>query len=322
MIHTNEIVLIHNNYDWYLPFVLFNAEYFNNDTTLSLICNNVNQINNINIIDINQYNNSYIDNFKNIYFHLSPNSYDYELFCFLRWFYLYEHMKRKNLNYVLYMDSDYLLFDNFNDYIKENPINYAAFSIPKQDFSEYYWTASGHISIWSQKGLQDFCDFIIKAYTEDKYIKLLKEKYYNTKNGGICDMTIFYLFWLEKENMIQNLLNNYNNKIHDHNINSPDNLYKNEFITRFDRKLIHFIKNKPYFILKNNKYIQARGIHCQGTGKIYIPLLYKGPIFDLFYKYVFKSILIILKNDTIFMLKKLFRPLKKYIDNLFNKKIN
>jgi len=311
----NEIVLIHNNYSWYLQFTINNAKFYNNNITL--LGNNLNNLQKLKvdkIIDLSKYSDSEkIILFKKLYFHLSPNSYDYELFCFLRWFYLFEYVKEYNLDYVLYIDSDYLLFDNLNNILNLTKINYAAFSIPKQSYSTYYWTASGHVSIWTKESLEDFCNFIIRAYSEISYIDKLKEKFNNSCSGGICDMTVFYLFYLEKESLITNLVNISNSYTHDHNINSSDNYLPKQFCTLFDIKFVFFYKGIPYFLDNRKNKIQAGGIHCQGTSKILIPLLYKGGKNLLFYKYYLYGLIHFIKYISIYVIKKILRPIKRIL---------
>ena len=55
------------------------------------------------------------NDFAQVYTHLNSTSVEYELFCYQRWFCVYEYMKAHNLEDVFSLDSDVLVYDNLND---------------------------------------------------------------------------------------------------------------------------------------------------------------------------------------------------------------
>jgi hypothetical protein len=54
------------------------------------------------------------EDFKQIYRHFSPNGEPYELFCFLRWFYLRDFLREAGLERIVHVDSDVLLYVDVN----------------------------------------------------------------------------------------------------------------------------------------------------------------------------------------------------------------
>src|SRR4051812_33485586 len=57
---------------------------------------------------------NYKSSFKNIYKHYSTNGFDFEFVCFDRWFHLLELMKQNDLKWICYMDSDFMIYQNFS----------------------------------------------------------------------------------------------------------------------------------------------------------------------------------------------------------------
>ena len=149
---------------------------------------------------------------------MSTNSSEFEQFCWLRWFYLLNLMKRTNIQSVFYFDSDVLIYSSISDMIKcYSDLKFkCGFCIPKQDFDSLRWAASGHASFWTIDMLEAFCDFILKSFQKSHYMKMYEKKWAwhrsSATQGGICDMTTLFLFWKEKSNEIVNFLKSHNGK--------------------------------------------------------------------------------------------------------------
>ena len=95
--------------------------------------------------------------FAKIYQHKSTNPYEYELFCYQRWFVLKEFMETNDLNRVFYCDSDVMLYCNVEEEFK----NYSP-----ENFLIGYWGAagSGHSSYFSLTQIQNFCNYMTFFY--------------------------------------------------------------------------------------------------------------------------------------------------------------
>lgn len=165
------IIFIHTSNSWYLPYVLYQAEYFNKQRDIILLNDGTISISKPHNFNFTSYNDHpEIVQFKNLYFHKSPNSYKYELLCFLRWFYLREFMREKQLNKAMYLDSDVLLYKDIS-YLLD--LNYTCcFCIPEQEYNSYQWVASGHTSLWALEGIENFCNFLLHAYIVIKNTKI------------------------------------------------------------------------------------------------------------------------------------------------------
>ncbi len=74
---------------------------------------------------------------KAVYRRLSTNPFDYEYFCFKRWFVLLEFMNSAQLDWVCTLDSDFLLYDEVSSFVtlqlKQKDL-IAGFCVPDQQF--------------------------------------------------------------------------------------------------------------------------------------------------------------------------------------------
>ncbi len=104
-----------------------------------------------------------------------------------------------------------MFYDNVSDYLtthfKKQEYT-AGYCIPEQDFDSFYWSGSGHVSFISKDFLEDFCAFVIHTYKDDFFLLQQKIDYHikNNINGGICDMTLLYLYYIENKDDLFNLL--------------------------------------------------------------------------------------------------------------------
>lgn len=200
--------------------------------------------------------------FKKLYQHRSTNPEWFEMFCFQRWFVLYEFMEQHSLTKVFVADSDVLLYCDVSDYDYD-----VAYSIPK-DQQNYRWSASAHVSYWTINGLRKFCEYILWLF-EDDY--LLNEKWQYHKEtgapGGIADMTALYLF--STEHPVKTLTGVYEGMTFDHQMNRPDNLYRDEYEMGGDIKRIDWRLGKtPYgYNKKLDCWVKFNALHFQGNAK-------------------------------------------------------
>tara|TARA_B100001769_G_C21949061_1_gene511023 strand:- start:344 stop:736 length:393 start_codon:yes stop_codon:yes gene_type:complete len=115
------IIIIHkNNADFIHKLIKVNSSYNNiNIHFLGDYGNkHIDKLNkNIKFDYIDKYHSNEIDIFKKNYIHDNVNNYKYELFCFTRFFYLYNYCNKNNIENFLYLDSDILLLDNISKYI-------------------------------------------------------------------------------------------------------------------------------------------------------------------------------------------------------------
>lgn len=282
----SDLVFIHNRYQWYLPFVLNQAKSVNPDANIALLgdCWHPNLIGTAAIEKLGS--SQQIEQFTDKYKHMSTNSYEFELFCWLRWFHLWDYMRRNSIRSVVHLDSDVLLFSSLaeikSDY--DRAIDDCGYAIPEQSFESMEWTAAAHISYWTIERLAEFCEFAIESFCSDRYLQLYQKKWnwhqQHNLNGGICDMTTLYLFWLERESSIFNLCKQHHQHVFDNNMNFSANYKNNEFETDKGIKKIEFIDNKPLLTaIADGSRVRVHGCHFQGAAKKYIPAYYRGENF-------------------------------------------
>lgn len=208
-------------------------------------------------IIINDNYDKYAQEFSKIYKHLSPNNFDYELFCILRWFYIYEYMKRNGINQAIYIDSDVL----FNNVVDE-------MNIPKKNF--YYCFNSGHTSAFSISTIESLCNYIMANYQNDEKIQWLQSIYERRVKqglpGGVSDMTLILSYAYLNSATSYDLSTVRNCTVFDHNVQESDGfeLYKGN-------KAIYY-QNGNYYFRDNltGMLIKAASIHFQGDAKLYM----------------------------------------------------
>ena len=280
------VVLFHKSEKYYVSCALRAAKKRNNDVTLISDVRPDIYTAYSNVIDINFYKNDGAVKFAEVYQHLSTNSHNFEFTAIEKYFFLLEHMKKNKLKKILYIDSDLLLYDNMSTIINKYYDSYDLCScIPKKEYSDLVWTASGHLSLWSYTALNDFCEFIINLYTNQ--IDLIKKKWQwhldNNITGGICDMTLIYLFQYQTQLKSGNFLEVVDNRFSfDYILKSStgefDNEYdmENSFILGDVIKKVSFKDGYPYCYNKLlKKDILLYSLHCQAEAKRIMPLLVK-----------------------------------------------
>lgn len=271
------LVFIHEGNQEYLKFAIKSAVDQNHE--VFLLGNDLNKTFCENWISIDTFNILKFDKFKEVYEHMSSNNEIFELLCFKRYFILLEFMEKSKLDEVIMLDSDVLVYTDFSDY---NLKNYSVALSIHENQDNYRWSCSPHCSYWTISALRDFINFCIMTYSNNK--KVLHRKYiYHKKNnikGGICDMTLLYLWSKDKSNVL-NLSQRYNFGTIDKTISSSENYYKNEYKTwkLLKLKKIKYNNEMGYYITsRSGEKVKAHIIHCQGAAKNLIEAIYNKNI--------------------------------------------
>lgn len=261
-----------------VPIVFFHIgsqEYFRSSVKIALKNNKVIHVGDSPIVENENYKfvdyrsvSEGFDEFSKVYTHLSFNAFDYELICFLRWIALMNLMRKENIEIAYYSDSDVANLDNMTVAFEKMGKPNVSFVVVEND-SEYRWSACGLSSFWSISSITDMVDFMFSCYkNDDKRSKLLeKMKWHSQTNtpGGVCDMTIFYLFSTEKE--VFPLNKEVNGEVFDQNINDSENFIRNEYKMQNGIKMLKF-KDGHFFGSKSDgQEVRFRTLHCQGNSK-------------------------------------------------------
>jgi hypothetical protein len=292
------IVFLHKGDSWYLPYVLRQALSINQNSQVVLISDQKTNadIEGVKIFLINDLQNPMIDDFCKNYKHLSTNPKEYEVFCWLRWFYLLKYMEINNISHVFHLDSDVLIFSSTEHILSLYPelSRGCGFLIPQQQHFSYDWVASGHISYWTKDALQKFCNFIIDSFYKQELLNIYYQKWNwhleNKVNGGICDMTTLYLFNNQYISYVVNLLAENRDGTFDLGFGTSSNFLENEYemqkIGSYNsHKRIEFSQNKPV-IFKNQIPVKLHNIHFQGAAKRFIANYYSGLPFREKFKHI------------------------------------
>lgn len=148
--------------------------------------------------------------FAKVYIHMNATSIEYELFCYQRWFCVYEYMKKHNLTDVFSLDSDVLVYDNLDNL--RNVLSKYDFAVSAKQLNAEnpgWWIAGPPIGYFHIDALKQMLDFFTNSYRDKKYLKLFDKKmaWHKSRNEpyGICDMTQIFLFVKENTNRFFNL---------------------------------------------------------------------------------------------------------------------
>ena len=229
--------------------------------------------------DLNDISSDRVELFKSIYVHMSKNPKEFELLCILRYFYLYEFMKKKNLDGIILMDSDCLVYKKYDR--NEYTFCDCAFGWDFEQKPNYICPSSCY---WTVGALKKFTDYCVDLYQNQ--LDVLKEKWatFGRRPGGISDITLLHLWFHSNPDVtIYNLNEN------------PSVLY--EFVPGWDHDKRHlyqynkftgllkikFVNNKPYFIKNDGSLQEVNNLHMHGGKKVYMSLLSRkitgGPAF-------------------------------------------
>ena len=211
--------------------------------------------------------------FEKIYKHYSTNSYNFELFCFQRWFVVDEFINSEGLDKFLHIDSDVLLYADFSkelefiDFINNYDLTYSH--------------ASAHTSFFnSRRALCEFCNFIFEIFSDDSFVAQFEKSPDNDKiyfkQGELelslikplSDMTLVYFFTkLNRLKCLDFTKVDFQNSCVNDNFSSNSMLcspFGNICYTVFDNC------NIPYFIDTRDsvpKLLKMYSIHFQGWKK-------------------------------------------------------
>lgn len=213
--------------------------------------------------------------FEKNYVSMSTNDYFFELNCFRRFFVIAEMIREKDIDQFVYLDSDIMSYVNFSS-LDEMWKADCGMSVPIEQ-SQYGWVANCGISFWNRKSLTSFLDYCIDIY--ENHIDVLEEKWnYHRKNhvdGGICDMTLQYLWYKNDQTCKKiNLVDRKNGLpgVMDFNVNLPMNCYKNEYKMNdlVHIKKICFENGIPSLCATNGIKVPVFAIHFLGPAKQYM----------------------------------------------------
>lgn len=274
------VVIVHEGYKEY---VKINVEITGKNNKIFLIgdksLEHLGNIENVTFVDIDKYkNDKKINKYEEHFTNYSSNASNFEFICYRRVFIIKLYMEENNIDKVFHIDSDNVLLKNINDYdFKENN----AYMIPT-NWHTNRMSNSIHCGLLTKEFATKFENLYEDIYINKSKLNLIKDKIkYHTNtnggyiNGGICDMTLYYL--LNKENLIKvdNLMRpkDIGNKkvVFINNINNGEGLDSKEQyethnnimkIQRGTNGVDNYVYDKV-----NKEYVVIMNIHFQGGAK-------------------------------------------------------
>ncbi len=277
------IVTVHRGYAPYLVSTLAQAKFTNPKSEIVLLGDTSNQfldfIRHEKLLD---YSSS-AQKFAQVYAdqHCSPNSYEYELLCFQRWFILQEFMHRHQIDACFHIDSDVLLYADLTEESK------------KFDRFELTLVNQGcpHNSLVKYQGIVRFCQFVMDTYREPAlFAEIQREqasRQAKRKNlplaqlGGISDMSLFRQFSRLNADLVGSASEIIEDSVYDFKIDAAGG-----FAMHKGLKHIQWIDRQPFCRhLEHDRLIKFNSLHFQGRTKRYIHRYFTGNQWQaLYYK--------------------------------------
>jgi hypothetical protein len=299
---SNSLVYIHKGYSWYVPLALLNGKQFygrNVHYIGEAYGCFVARLLGVRAHRLRDYHSA-ADGFAKIYRHHSTLGYEFELFCIQRWFVLLEFLRKQGMDSCVYLDTDVLLAANLNGIVQMT-----------RQFGLTFTGYSAHVCFVNRiDALAKLCDYVTSLYqnpvNSNRMVSWHKEMVGNNGAGGVSDMTAFY--WFQKDH--QDLIGGYPSIFGD----SPIDVSLDDtrgFLADADGfKNLQWHGRIPHATAEDGQQIQFLALHHQGRGKELMlrnTIGISGGIW--FYKKMFCSTLQLLYKSVVFLLDRL-RPQK------------
>lgn len=263
------IVFFHTGDSWYLKYTLRQAQFANPQSDIYLVGDEANRhYSFVHHVPFQRYE-ALTEEFRKVYLHRNSNAYDYEITCFLRWFYLLGLVEEKKINSFIYLDSDVLAFADFKS-LKGilSPFDVANTGVGVGMPAFTYFK--------SKEVLGSFCHYMLQNYIEPG-LKVRLAQWWDqfeakTWGGGICDMTLFD-FYFKEANVKSGKLDKVGLVAFDASITSTAG-----YETKGTAKKVYWKNKQPYCKwLDTGEMVRFATFHYQGSSKNLILKHYQGP---------------------------------------------
>ncbi|MED1644017.1 hypothetical protein P4U99_12635 [Brevibacillus agri] len=253
---TLPIIFMHRGDDDYLAYSLRQAKLSNPQSPVYLLGKEANRKHaapGIIHVPLDSYMQT-AQMFAKVYRHMHVMSYEYNLFCFQRWFILRDFMRKNRLQSCFYLDSDVMLYTNVNQ------PEFQAFSM------EFAWT-----SFIGLDTLDRFCNMTMQYFVNPQMFRLLVQKTleFDQMIEGVplvSDMVLFLLYFRSYSGR-SHTHGTFGDAFFDENLNRPlwaESLAGKKKVYAIDGKL--FCKD-----LASGAFKRLYSLHFQGlTAKSYM----------------------------------------------------
>lgn len=260
------VVYIHSGAQNYLRCAIESARKLNSEVVL--LGNEANKSFSNQWFDMDELAGERYEAFKKTYVHMSTNPYEFELVCFKRYFSLLAYMEREKVERCVMVDSDILTYCSYDDIECFRKYDFVA-SIPLNQ-NEFDWCVGPQVLGITYEALKDLVTYIEVMYTQ--HLNVLEQKYDYHRNehikGGICDMSILYLWAKDSQYTVFNLLK-HDVLYFDNSIQSKEE--RNGLTTKMNKilgiKKINCVDGRLSVQMENGSCIPAATLHFQGSAK-------------------------------------------------------
>jgi len=209
----------------------------------------------------------------------------YDRFVMGFYFVLKEFMQATDVDVISNNDSDVMIYCDMAEEERKLPQGYEiACCIPLHQ-PPFRWCASTHTSFITFEGLCELCDFIHRMYTIPSGLLRLESKWAwhtgaaQSRHGGICDMTMVWLFQQGEGRHIVNLtpaITSPGEGAFSHNLSGAENGLPDEYRLRGRYKEIEWRDGQPYgWNLRLGAWVRFKTLHFQGGAKHLIPAAFR-----------------------------------------------
>jgi hypothetical protein len=221
-----------------------------------------------------------LDEFRRTYVKMSDYPEFYETAFWRRPFAVEAWMRAEGVGHAFVLDSDTVTFADYSTTVLPAlPDGCAAAMMTFHEQGSFDWASSFHFSYWTLEALADFNAFCIEAYRDPVLRGRLETKYRwhldNRRPGGICEMTLLYLWRERHEARTWNPARVWDGMVADSAITTPDNYFRDEYVMRRGFKKLVFRKGLPYGLNRVlGREVRFVNVQCQGGAKALMRLLY------------------------------------------------
>lgn len=189
--------------------------------------------------------------FANIYQHVSVNDHNYELKCYLRWFMLREYMNTSgDARPIILLDSDILAYRQLGG---------LADLLNGRLMLDCAWMNF----ITSPKILDEFCDFLLRIYSDRSELSVLSVKYAVNGQPHLSDMHLLWEFADRRPDLVARIRHTCHRNGFDNSLSLT-----HDFVAYKGIKLIRMINGAPYGQLSSSgALLEFATLHFQGLSK-------------------------------------------------------
>jgi hypothetical protein len=234
------------------------------------------EIENVEFINIDKYLYNINKVYRPYFINYSSNNLHCEFMCFARIFIIKDIMEEFNLDNIFHIDSDNILFQDINNYPFTNDV---AYCMPNNYENTHRMSNSIHCGLLNKQFCNTFACLYNDIYINKSKFNLIEDKTnYHTQNGiyvngGICDMTFYYLIHniINVQNLMLPVTIDNKKYIFINNYNNGEGFESRQQYSLNSNKKLHIYKNKYnetviYDEIYKEEY-HLINIHFQGSAK-------------------------------------------------------